>query len=318
MNKLDRPLGGIHHVTAISRDPQRTVDFYAGTLGLRLVKRTVNYDAPGTYHLYFGDDLGRPGTILTYFPWPRGAAGRSGVGLWTAIALSVPRGALEFWRTRLARAGAAAADPVSRFGEQILTFRDPDGLPLELVPAAGDDARPGRTDGPVPPEHAVRGVHGATLTARNPGPAHAFLTEILDFRLAAEDGRYRRYATGPAGAGTFLNLLTDPAAPEGAIGVGAMHHVAWRTPGEADQRVWRQRLDVLGHKVTPIIDRLYFHSIYFQEPGGAIFEIATDPPGFTVDEPPDRLGEALHLPPWLDDLRERLERELPPLQVPAG
>lgn len=308
-------LGGIHHVTAIGGDPQQTVDFYAGVLGLRLVKRTVNFDAPDTYHLYFGDELGRPGTLLTFFSWPGGGPGRQGAGQVTGVSLSIPPGTIPFWTKRLA-AHAIAVEHRPRFGESVIGFHDPDGLPLELVTSHSDDPRTGRDAGPVPRDTSIRGVFSVTLTVRHAGQTAAFLQETLGFRLLQEDAARTRFSVGPGGPGALLDVVNAPDVPRGAIAVGTVHHIAWRTPGDAEQRVWRQQIDVRGVGVTPILDRLYFHSIYFREPGGALFEIATDPPGFTVDEPPRRLGEDLRLPPWLDEMRERLEQDLPPLRIP--
>ncbi len=309
------PLGGIHHVTAIGGDPQRTLDFYAGILGLRFVKRTVNFDAPDTYHLYFGDEAGRPGTILTFFSWPGGAPGRRGTGQVTGISLSVPGGALPFWTERLAARGITA-EPRSHFGEPALSFHDPDGLALELVAPSADDPRGERSAGPLPPEAAIRGVFGVTLTEANAGRTAALLQETLGFRPLQQDGPRTRYAVGPGTPGALLDLISAPDVSGGTVAVGTVHHVAWRTPDDGAQRVWRQQIDALGYHVTPVIDRLYFHSIYFREPGGVLFEIATDPPGFAIDEPPDHLGETLRLPPWLDEMHGRLEQLLPPLRLP--
>ncbi len=316
-------LGGIHHVTAIGGDAQRTVDFYTGVLGLRLVKRTVNFDAPDTYHLYFGDEMGRPGTIMTFFSWPGGSPGRPGTGQVTAVSFAIPPAGLRFWTERLAAHGIAAGR-LERFDEHVLSFHDPDGLPLELVAPSREDPRGGGWSGPVPREAAISGVFGVTLTEARTEPTGAFLEETLGFHRLLEEGPRSRFAAGPpgreeaGGPGALLDLVHAPNEPRGTVAVGTMHHVAWRTPDDGEQRVWRQQIDVMGHGVTPILDRLYFHSIYFKEPGGALFEIATDPPGFTVDEAPDRLGEGLCLPPWLDQLRDRLEQELPPLRLPGA
>ncbi len=310
------PLGGIHHVTAIGGDPQRTVDFYAGVLGLRFVKRTVNFDAPDTYHLYFGDEAGRPGTILTFFSWPGGAPGRRGTGQVTGISLTIPAAALSFWAERLAARGIAV-EPQSHFDEPALSFHDPDGLALELVASSAADPRGGRDAGPVPRDASVRGVFGITMMEADPNRTAALLQETLGFRPLRQEGARTRYTVGSETPGALLDLVSAPDVSRGSVAVGTVHHVAWRTPDDGEQRVWRQQIDVLGYGVTPIIDRLYFHSIYFREPGGVLFEIATDPPGFAVDEPPDHLGETLRLPPWLDEMRGRLEQMLPRLRLPG-
>lgn len=311
---------GIHHVTAIASDPQSNVDFYTGVLGLRLIKRTVNFDDPGTYHLYYGDGVGSPGTVMTFFPWPGAPRGRVGTGQVSVTAFAIPSDSVGFWQERLKKVGVALDGPKARFDEQVLSFEDHDGLPLELVASAGDD-RPGWPDGPVPLQHAVRGFFGVTLAEPGPGetcePTIALLTRGLGFRLVRESGNRSRYAMGGGRQGALLDVQCLPGAPRGQIAVGTVHHVAWRTPDDEQELAWRQQLREYGMDVTPVRDRQYFHSIYFREPGGVLFEIATDPPGFTLDEPLDRLGSSLKLPPWLESRRDLLERMLPPLRLPA-
>ncbi|MDR7521753.1 MAG: ring-cleaving dioxygenase [Armatimonadota bacterium] len=310
---------GIHHVTAIAGAPQRNVDFYVGTLGLRLVKRTVNFDDPGTYHLYYGDQVGRPGTIMTFFPWPGAPRGRIGVGQVTVTAFFIPARAVGFWQERLRRHGIATRGPTARFDETVLAFEDPDGLPLELV-ASDDDARAGWPDGPIPEAYAIRGFHSVTLSERGLDEGGrrtlGLLDEGLGFRLVGEASGRFRFAAGEGGAGALVDVLCLDGAPAGETAVGTVHHVAWRTPDEAHQRAWQERIAHLGLRVTDVRDRRYFRSIYFREPGGVLFEIATDPPGFTVDEPPAHLGKHLMLPPWLEPRRAQLERALPPLSIP--
>ena len=309
------PLLGIHHVTAIAGDPQRNVDFYAGVLGLRLVKRTINFDDPGTYHLYYGDAHGNPGTILTFFPWPGAQRGRKGTGQATVTAFAIPPASLDFWAARLRDHGVHVEGPSPRFDEQVLIFADHDGLALELV--AREEAQgPGWESAVVPPEHTVRGVHSVTLSLEGYERTATLLTGGLGFRAAGEQGNRFRYATGD-GAGTRVDLLCQPEAPRGHVAVGNVHHVAWRVRDDASQARWRQHIDGLGLNVSPVMDRQYFHSIYFREPGGVLFEIATDPPGFAVDEPAETLGSRLMLPPWVEPQRGLLERMLPPLRVPG-
>jgi glyoxalase family protein len=310
---MPSPIPGIHHVTAIATDPRRNLAFYTEVLGLRLVKKTVNFDDPGTYHLYYGDDLGRPGTILTFFPWPLAVRGSRGVGQVTVTSVAVPAGSLGFWAERLAADGIVAEETEERLGEEVLTFLDPDGLKLELVAAREAAGRPGWQGGPVPPEHAVRGVHSVTLTEQGYEATAALLTTVLGFEKVAEAGNRFRFEAPGGGSGARVDVLCTPAAPYGRIAAGSVHHVAFRVADEAAQREWRERLVTAGLDVTPVLDRQYFRSIYFREPGGVLFEIATDPPGFTLDEAPEELGSGLELPPWLERHRERIESTLPAL-----
>lgn len=313
-------LPGIHHVTAIAGDPQQNVDFYVGVLGLRLIKRTVNFDDPGSYHLYYGDATGSPGTIMTFFAWPGAPRGRVGTGQVSVTSYSILQQAIGYWLERLRPHGVRVAGPSARFDEQVLAFEDPDGLPLELIAHAAADGRSGWDGGPVPPEHAIRGFYGVTLAERgsDQGCEHttALLTEGMGFRLVAESGNRHRFATGDGAPGALVDVLCQSGAPPGQIAAGSVHHVAWRTSDDAQQAAWRRQIAAFGVNVTPVRDRQYFRSIYFREPGGVLFEIATDPPGFTVDEPPERLGTSLKLPPWLEQRRALLERTLLPLRLP--
>src|SRR5437660_529247 len=309
-------LPGIHHVTAISADVQANVDFYAGLLGLRLVKTTVNFDDPGSYHLYYGDELGRPGSAMTFFVWPGAPRGRQGTGQVTATAFSVPAASLDFWAARLEAADVAAEPRQRRRGDEVLPFRDPDGMRLELVAAPEPDSREPWARGPVPAEHAIRGFHSVTLTLAGYEETERLLTGTLGFEPAvSERDRSRFRARGEAGR--VVDLLSMPDAPSSLTAAGTVHHVAWRTPDDAQQLAWREAVAKAGHDVTPVLDRQYFHSIYFREPGGVLFEIATDTPGFTVDEPADRLGTGLRLPPRLEAVRRELEARLPAFRVPG-
>jgi glyoxalase family protein len=307
---------GIHHVTAIAGDPQRNLDFYAGTLGLRLVKRTVNFDDPGTYHFYFGDETGTPGSILTFFPWPGARRGRTGVSQVAAAAFAVPEASLGWWLGRLVSHGVEHQAPARRFGAAVVAFRDPDGLPLELVadPRAGE--RGAWVGGEVPGEHAIRGLHSVTLgLARTDGTARV-LTEALGFRQAGEEGGILRFAAGDGGPGTLVDLRVIDGAQRALGGAGTVHHVAWRAADDAAELEMRRQVEALGLEPTPVIDRNYFHSVYFREPGGVLFEIATDPPGFTADEPVESLGEALKLPPQYEPHRAEIESVLPAIHLP--
>lgn len=314
---MSREIGGIHHVTAIASDPQANVDFYTDVLSLRLVKKTVNFDDPGTYHFYYGDEQGRPGTIMTFFPWPMARRGSRGAGQTTATSFSVPEGSLGYWTERLRRHGVAFEEPRQRFGEEAVTLLDPDGLALELVARAGD-ARSPWEGGPVPVEHAVRGFDGVTLTEWNPEVTARLLTGTLGFGAAGEAGDRFRFESGPGGSGTRVDVLASPSAPRGQVAAGTVHHVAFRVADDPAQKAWHELLLERGHAVSPIMDRQYFHSIYFREPGGVLFELATEPPGFTWDESVAGLGSGLKLPPWLERERAAIEAILPSIRVGAA
>ncbi len=312
---------GVHHVTAITGDAQRNMNFYVGVLGLRLVKKTVNFDAPDTYHLYYGDNIGTPGTILTFFAWPDAPKGVSGTGQVTTISFVIAENAIPYWRERLAQHGIEAKEPTPRFDEQVLAFADPEGLGLELVAHKGAEQRTGWTMGPVPIEYAIRGIHSVALSITRKEQTVALLTQVLGFRSLAKLDNRERYEVGRgenAGSGAFVDLLDLPGETQGMVAVGSVHHVAWRTSDDEEQVAWRQKLTTIGANVTPQLDRTYFHSIYFREPSGVLFEIATDVPGFAVDEAPGELGSHLKLPPWLEPNRYQLEKSLPPVHIPAG
>jgi len=343
IGRQDRQIAGIHHVTALAGDPQANADFYTGVLGLRLVKKTVNYDDPGTYHLYYGDELGRPGTLLTFFPWPHARRGQLGAGQATATSFSVPEGSFAYWTERLRRSGTAHDEPRRRGeDEEYLRLLDPDGLELELVAHPGSGSGTPWDGGPVAGEHAIRGLFAVTIVEWNADRTADMLTGTLGFQLEAQAGsRYRFAAAAPAaaaataagggrqqaaappaapGVGTRLDLLAQPTAGRGRISTGTVHHVAWRVAGDREQAAWHRDLVAGGHHVSPIMDRRYFHSIYFREPGGVLFEIATDTPGMTTDESVAQLGSGLRLPPWLESSRPEIAAALPPLvpRAPAG
>ena len=308
---------GIHHVTAISGEAQRNVDFYLGVLGLRIVKKTVNFDDPTTYHLYYGDGGGSPGSIMTFFPWGDAPLGLQGTGQLTVTTFSVPESSLGYWTERLVEHGVRFGRPGERFGETVLDFVDPDGMRLEIVASPGDGREPWE-DGPVPAEHAVRGFHHVTLSERDPERTARLMTETLGFRPVEEGDGRRRFVAGEGGPGDLVDLADGSGGTRGRMGVGTVHHVAFRVPDEEKQLELREEVAFLGYNVTPVLDRNYFRSIYFREPGGVLFEIATDPPGFAVDEAPEKLGEGLMLPPWLEPRRAELEEALPPLRIPTA
>ncbi|MDI3340288.1 MAG: ring-cleaving dioxygenase [Sphaerobacter sp.] len=304
---------GIHHLTSIAADPQRNVDFYTGVLGLRLVKVTVNFDLPDTYHLYYGDEVGTPGTILTIFPWSRVPRRRPGTGQVAVTAFAIPAASTGYWVDRLRRHGLAVARPAARGEEEVIPFTDHDGLQYELVARDDGPARAVWAGGPVPPEHAIRGFHGVTIWEAELEPTARLLTELLGFRLVGEARDRLRFVVGEGAARAVIDVVCPPGVAPGAEDVGTVHHIAWRTPDEAAQRAWRERLTAAGVPVTPVRDRQYFKSIYFREPGGVLFEIATDAPGFAIDEPVAALGTSLKLPPWYEPQRAEIERALPPL-----
>lgn len=305
---------GLHHVTAIASDPQRNVDFYTQVLGLRLVKQTVNFDAPDTYHLYYGDAAGRPSTILTFFPWRGVPAGRNGAGLTTATAFSVPPESLGWWQKRLADLQVDAEHPVDRDGEEVLSFRDPDGLVIDLVASPGDTRSGWDGAARVPAEHAVRGLHSVTMSEATLEPTQRMLAGLLNMQPGDENGGRSRFSMTP-GEGAVVDVAAG-ARERGLQAGGTVHHIAFRAPDGPTQARWREQLVEAGVPVTEIIDRKYFTSIYFREPGGVLLEIATDQPGFTVDEPLLELGRNLKLPPWLEPSREQIAAALPALRVP--
>jgi glyoxalase family protein len=308
---------GLHHVTAIAAEPQANADFYHTVLGLRLVKTTVNFDDPSTYHLYYGNESGQPGTLITFFPWPGAPRGRHGAGQATTVAFSIPEGSTGWWRAHLERLAADAGAVVTRTSEEAQSLSDPDGLVLELVSHPEADPRPPWEDGPVPAEHAIRGLHSVALTEAGYEHTAELLTGTLGFRLVGESASRFRFATGDGRAGALVDVICSPEAPHGLVAAGTVHHIAWRSPGDAEQVAWRDTLLSKGLNVTPVIDRQYFHSIYFREPGGVLLEIATDPPGFAIDEPLMKLGRSLRLPPWLEPSRDQIEHALPALKVPG-
>ena len=308
---------GIHHVTAITADAQRNIDFYCGVLGLRLVKVTVNFDDPRSFHLYYGDGMGRPGTVLTFFEWPRIPRGRIGPPQVTATALEVPAGSLGYWEERLRGAGVEVSGPAERFGEGVLRFEDPDGTAVEIV-GVGASAGEAWEAGPVPVEHAVRGFHSVTISEEGHEGTAGALTGLMGFELAGEEGgRFRYRAAGDGGVGAAVDVVCAPDARHGLMGGGVVHHVAFRARDEGEQARRRERIAGAGLNVSPVMDRTYFKSIYFREPGGVLFEIATDGPGFAVDEGVEALGTGLMLPARYEGLRGEIEERWKRLRLPG-
>jgi catechol 2,3-dioxygenase-like lactoylglutathione lyase family enzyme len=306
---------GIHHVTAITADAQKNIDFYCGVLGLRLVKLTVNFDDPQSYHLYYGDELGSPGTIMTFFAWPGGPRGRIGPPQVTATSFSVPVDSLEFWAERLRKSQVQTEAVLDHFGQKALPFSDPDGMRLELVADAHSSTR-AKQGGPLTAQHAIQGFSGVTISAEGYEKTARLLTDVMGFREEGSEANRFRYRAGGGKLASIVDLLCTPDARHGSLGAGIVHHVAFRTSDDAQQASSRRELVSLGFNVSPVMDRSYFRSIYFREPGGVLFEIATDSPGFAMDESADALGTRLKLPPQYEPYRDQLAQSLPPLRLP--
>ncbi|WP_426450922.1 ring-cleaving dioxygenase [Paenibacillus sp. S-38] len=302
---------GIHHITAFARDPQQNVDFYAGILGLRLVKKTINFDAPEVYHLYFGNEAGSPGTIITFFPWPGSRRGRIGGGQVGITAYAVPTGSLAFWEERLAGFGIRA-EKVTRFSETSLQFSDNEGLRLEIVERE-EGANSQWAFGGIPLEHAIKGFAGAVLFSTNPVRTMDALEKLLGFVKVAEDAGYTRYRS-EGGIGNVIDV-PKAAMERGSDGAGTVHHIAWRAVDFEQHEAWRTEVQAYGYQPTPVVDRQYFNALYFREGGGILFEIATDPPGFARDEAPEALGEKVMLPEWYEPHRAQIEANLLPIEV---
>ncbi len=307
---------GLHHVTAIAGDPQKNIDFYIRGLGLRLVKKTVNFDDPGTYHLYYGDEAGRPGSLMTFFPWRGVAPGRVGAGQSTSTAFSVPAGSLGWWHQHFSDLGFDPRITSTSSTEERLLVIDPDGLQIELVATHADDPRDPWDSASVPAEHAVRGQHSSVLTVRDAERTVGLMVDDLGMRVVEQEGNRTRLAAGDGAPGTLVDVHASSLAPAGLTAGGTVHHIAFRVPDQATQQLWRDELASKGHQVTEILDRQYFTSIYFREPGGVLFEIATDTPGFDIDEPLLELGRSLKLPPWLEPSREAIEARVIPVALP--
>ncbi len=309
------PLKGLHHVTAIASNPNTTFAFYTGVLGLRLVKLTVNQDDPTQYHLFFGDAVGTPGTTISFFIWPNGKPGQAGAGKAKAVAFAIPSRSLTYWKKHLTANGYEPKTIQTRLGEKVLEVRDPDGLTLELVAGRRTGQRTAWTyweESSVPREYAIRGLHGITLMEKEPEPTVSFLRNVLTFQQVHQEQTYTRFFTGEERTGAYADVYVQPDASRGSYRPGVIHHVAWATSDETTQRYWQQEVARAGIHVSPIIDRHWFKSIYFHEPGGILFEIATERPGFTRDESVETLGQKLVLPPWLEPQREVIQKQLPP------
>ena len=308
-------MSGIHHVTAISGKAARNLNFYTQVIGLRFVKKTVNFDDPGTYHFYYGDRVGHPGTILTFFPWEHAASGRGGVGLAQQTTFRIPANSIGYWTHRFIEKGVTHEALEKRFGEPVLSFTDPDGMSLALVGSAGAESEPAWDDSAIPPEHAIRGFHGVTLMLDDAARTAAVLRDVLGFKDSGQDGPLGRFRASEA-IGGIVDIREATGFLAGHLGRGSVHHIAFRAADDASQAEMAQKL-VAQHGLRPThqIDREYFRSVYFREPGGILFEIATDSPGFAVDEPVELLGRDLKLPPFLEARRKDIEAVLPELDT---
>ena len=309
-----QPLQGLHHITAVAKDPQTNVDFYRQVLGQRLVKTTINFDDPGTYHFYYGDEVGAPGTILTFFPWRNVARGRPGNGETTAVAYAIRPASVGFWLDTLAQQGVAVQARETRFGADVIAFDDPDGMRLELIASADPGTLRFWEDGPIPEAHALRGFHGVTLWLDAVEPTAELLVGEMGYKLVGQEGRRTRFAGAGSDVGLYVDVVERPGGESGRFGAGSIHHIAFRTADDAEQQEYLARLRRAGYRVTPVQDRQYFRSIYFREPGGVLFEIATDAPGFLIDESMADLGDSLKLPAWLEPRRADIARVLPPFE----
>lgn len=307
---------GLHHVTAIAGDAQENLDFYTGVMGLRLVKKSVNQDAPDTYHLFYADGVGTPGTDLTFFPWPDMHAAQPGVGKIVEVSFAIPSGSLDYWQERLDAYDVSTGAVETRFGETTLPFQDPHGLGLALVEM--DDPRDVTpwTESTVPEAHQLRGMHAIRLWERALDPTDTLLMRVMGFEKAGEEDGWHRYGLEGGASGTLAEVQVHPDKGQGRWGPGAIHHVAWRARDDEEEDALRARIQQVGLQPTEPIDRFWFRSVYFREPGGALFELATDGPGFDRDEDPQHLGEKLILPPWLEPRRDEIEAALPTLKTP--
>lgn len=305
---------GLHHITAIAGDAQRNYDFYTKTLGFRLVKKTVNFDDPKTYHFYYGNEVGYPGTILTFFPWANVRQGKNGAGMATEIGYSIPKGSIDFWISRFEEL-EIPYKRYERFGEKYLAFQDPDGLWLQLIETKQKDERIGLETTEIKKEVAIKGFHTVTLTLKSIKATAAILTEIFDYKLIEQEGNLYRYQTDAVENAALVDLLEDPQAQRGVNAGGTNHHVAFRVKDEETLMAFREKILLKGHQITPKINRDYFFSLYFREPGGVLFEIATDNPGFATDETVENLGSSLQLPDQYEHRREEIEKGLPELKM---
>ncbi|MDP1676939.1 MAG: ring-cleaving dioxygenase [Bacteroidota bacterium] len=308
---------GIHHITAMASDAQRNVDFYVLVLGLRFVKKSINQDAPDVYHLYYGDEVGSPGTAMTFFPFGRASRGTRGNGEISRVGFSVPTISKDFWINHLSKKGISFSGPERKFENDIMTFLDPDGMMIELVFSDKQILKFPWKQGPIPVEHAIRNFFGVTMNLASLEASATVLNDVLGFHSVSQNGNTHRFLVGEGSDEAAIDIIVNPNIPFARQSAGSVHHIAWRAKDFVAHEEWQRFVEQGGLSPTEVIDRFYFHSIYFREPGGVLYEIASDNPGFTVDEPLDQLGTHLMLPPWYEIHREKIERTLPPISIPT-
>ncbi|MBN1301250.1 MAG: VOC family protein [Melioribacteraceae bacterium] len=312
---MENKINGIHHITALASDPQKNYDFYTGVLGLRLVKKTVNFDAPDVYHLYYGDETGRPGTILTFFPFPGTRRGKRGTGEISAVAFSIPESSLNYWMDRFAELAIGFDGPHKRFDETYISILDPDGMNVELVVDEAVGSIAGWNNGRIPFEHSIRKIFGATFYTDDSSKTELLLLGTMGFNFTGTSDSRKRYTCGSDESLARIDLIENGKKQPASGGAGSVHHIAWRTAGDEEQLGWHKKITDAGFYPTKVMDRNYFRSIYFREPGGILFEIATDSPGFLIDESLDNLGTSLKLPAWYEEKRYTIENILLPLET---
>lgn len=312
---MEKALNGIHHITVLASDPQANYDFYTQVLGMRFIKKTVNFDAPDVYHLYYADEVGSPGTVLTFFPFPNSRRGKRGTGEINKISFSVPYGSLNYWINRFAELAISFDGPKSRFGYELITLLDPDGLKIEIVADKNSDSILGWYNGEIPAEHSIRKFFGSTFYLNDSSATEDLLSGIMGAKFISSESNIKRYSLGKEHSLSFIDIISDSKASRAIAGAGTVHHIAWRTAIDEEQLSWRARILAHGFYPTEVVDRKYFHSIYFREPGGILFEIATDQPGFMVDESFENLGTELKLPEWHESKRKLIEQILIPLKT---
>lgn len=314
---MEKAINGIHHITVMASDPQANYDFYTDLLGMRFIKKTVNFDAPDVYHLYYADEVGTPGTVLTFFPFPDARRGKRGTGEITVVGFSVPSKSLDYWINRLANKAVDFDGPSKKFGYDYISLLDPDGMKIEIVADLTADNIMGWNNGEVPAEHSIRKFFGTTFYLRSSLKSEVLLTKVMGAKFIGEEGSIKRFSFGEQSSESFVDIFEDGNVQRGISGAGTIHHIAWRTANDEEQNSWRNKVIEFGLHPTEMVDRNYFHSIYFREPGGILFEIATDEPGFMIDESFDSLGTELKLPLWHEPKRDLIEQILIPLRTKA-
>jgi len=312
---MEKAMNGIHHITVMASDPQANYDFYSTILGMRFIKKTVNFDAPDVYHLYYADEVGTPGTVLTFFPFPNSRRGKRGTGEINSISFSVHSTSLHYWMNRFAELAIPFDGPKSKFGYEYISLLDPDGMKIEIVADSNVDSIMGWYNGEIPAEHSIRKFFGSTFYLSDSNATEELLSGVMGAELISSEEKIKRYSLGINESLSFIDIIEDAKAPRAVGGAGTVHHIAWRTANDIEQLIWRKKILEHGFYPTEVVDRNYFHSIYFREPGGILFEVATDSPGFMVDESYENLGTELKLPEWHEPKRKLIEQILIPLKT---